>query len=60
MVHAGAAAGKPIAITTYPGATHGFDVPGPDRMFYGQPIHFDPKAAEDAALQPLRLLTRYL
>jgi dienelactone hydrolase len=60
MVRAGAAAGKPITITTYPGATHGFDVPGPDHTFYGQRIHFDPAAAADAALQTLQLLNRYL
>ena len=60
MVRAGVAAGKPVTITTYPGATHGFDVPGPDRMFYDQPIHFDSAAATDSALQTLRFLMRYL
>jgi dienelactone hydrolase len=60
MAHAGAAAGKPITITTYPGATHGFDLPGPDRTFFGEPIHFDQTASADAALQTFRLLVRYL
>jgi dienelactone hydrolase len=60
MVKAGTAAGKSLTITTYPGATHGFDVPGPDRTFFGQPIHFDQAAASDAALQTFRMLQRYL
>lgn len=60
MAHAGQAAGKPIAITTYPGATHGFDVPGPDRTFFGAPIRFDASAAADAARQILGLLQRYV
>jgi dienelactone hydrolase len=60
MAHAGAAAGKPITITTYPGATHGFDLPGPDRTFFGEPVHYDPSASADAALQTFHLLVRYL
>jgi dienelactone hydrolase len=60
MVHAGAAAGKTITITTYPGATHGFDVPGPDRVFFGQPIHYDAAAASNAAMQTFKFLVRYL
>lgn len=60
MAHAGAAAGKPITITTYPGATHGFDVPGPDRTFFGQPIRYDAAASADAARQVLALLQKYV
>jgi dienelactone hydrolase len=60
MAHAGAAAGKPVTITTYPGATHGFDVPAPDRTFYGTTIHYDATAAADAARQILALLQRYV
>jgi dienelactone hydrolase len=60
MAHAGAAAGKPITITTYPGATHGFDVPGPDRTFFGAPIHYDAAASADAARQIFAFLQRYV
>lgn len=41
------ARGKAVEITTYPGATHGFVIPG-DRTFFGMPIRFD-RAATDAA-----------
>ncbi len=60
MVNKGTAAGKNETITTYPGATHGFDVPGPDRMFFGQPIRYDAAAAADAARKVLAFLVRYL
>jgi dienelactone hydrolase len=60
MVRAGTAAGKTETITTYPGATHGFDVPAPDRLFYGAKIHYDAQASADAALQVLRLIQKYL
>jgi dienelactone hydrolase len=43
------ASSKPIDITVYPGATHGFQVPGPDRVFFGEPIRYDADAASDSA-----------
>jgi dienelactone hydrolase len=60
MVGKGTAAGKNETITTYPGATHGFDVPAPDRTFYGQLIHYDAGAAADAARKTFAFLVRYL
>ena len=38
----------------------GFDVPGPDRSFYGQTIHFDPDATKDAALKTFFFLQEHL
>ncbi len=60
LVTAAKAAGAPVEITTYPGATHGFQVPGPDRTFYGEPIHFDPAAAADSAAKTLEFLAAHL
>ena len=60
IAQAGKAAGKPIDITVYPGATHGFQIPGPDRSFYGQPIHFDPTAAADSAQKVEQFLATQL
>lgn len=60
MVRAGSAAGKSLQITTYPGATHGFTVPGPDRTFFGQPIRYDPTAAADSTEKTAILLAQYL
>ena len=60
LVKAATAAGKSATITTYAGATHGFDVPGPERTFYGEPIRFDPIAAADSVRQAAALLARYL
>jgi dienelactone hydrolase len=61
MVKAGKAAGKPLDITTYPGATHAFQVPGPDdRTFFGQPIRFDAAAAADSAAQVAAFLAESL
>jgi dienelactone hydrolase len=48
---AGKGAGKAIDVTVYPGATHAFQVPGPDRTFFGEPIHYDADAASDSALK---------
>ena len=60
MVNAAKAAGKIATITTYPGATHAFNVPAPDRTFFGQPIHFDAAAAADAAQKAGLFLEHYL
>jgi dienelactone hydrolase len=60
MANAGKAAGKPIEITVYPGATHGFQVPGPDRDFFGQTLRYDPAAAADAAQKTATFLDTYL
>lgn len=60
MARAGSAAGKPIAIKTYPGATHGFPIPGPDRTFFGAPIRFDPQAAADSARETEQFLAQHL
>jgi dienelactone hydrolase len=49
MASAGKAAGKQIDIMVYPGATHGFELPGPERRFFGQPIRYDPNAAVESA-----------
>ncbi len=54
------AAGKTLEITTFPGATHGFDIPGPDRTAFGEPIRFDPDATRTAAEKTLAFLQRYL
>jgi dienelactone hydrolase len=48
LAKAGAAAGKPVEITTYPGATHGFQIPG-EHTFFGQPIRYDEAATKDSA-----------
>ena len=60
LVKTAVAAGKVAQITTYPGATHGFAVPGPDRTFFGEPIRFDPTAAGDAAEKTALFLAQYL
>jgi dienelactone hydrolase len=60
LVQAATAKNRAAQITTYPGATHGFQVPGPDRTFFGEPIRFDPLAAADSAQKTEQFLTRYL
>ncbi|MGA2396222.1 MAG: dienelactone hydrolase family protein [Candidatus Lustribacter sp.] len=55
-----AAAGKIITITTYPGATHAFNIPGPNRTLLGHHLAYDQPAALDAAVQTLGFLQHYL
>jgi dienelactone hydrolase len=60
LVQAATAAGKTAQITTYPGATHAFNLPVPEFTFFGQTIRFDASATEDAAQKSLLLLAKYL
>ena len=52
--------GKPVAITTYPGATHAFNVIAPDRVRYGHQLRYDPAATAEAATQTLTFLRKQL
>jgi dienelactone hydrolase len=58
---AAAAAGKPVQITTYPGATHAFNQPsnGP-RHFQGHTFIYDPKASADANAKTMAFFAQYL
>ena len=40
--------GAPVALHVYPGATHAFDTPGPNRTVLGHRLRYDPAAARDA------------
>jgi dienelactone hydrolase len=57
LAQAATAAGKTVVITTYPGATHAFNVKGPDRTAYGHALRYDASAAADAQTQTLRFLS---
>jgi dienelactone hydrolase len=48
---AAAGGGKAVELNTYPGATHGFVIPGPDREFAGTPVRYDAIATADAAIK---------
>ena len=52
--------GKTVSITTYPGATHAFNVNSPDRVFQGHHLSYDSKAAADAEKNTLLFLQQYL
>jgi dienelactone hydrolase len=53
-------AGKTVVITTYPGATHAFNIREPDRMAYGHHLSYNAAAANDAETQTLAFLHQYL
>jgi dienelactone hydrolase len=57
---AGAGGGKPVLLNTYPGATHGFLIPGPDREFAGTPVRYDEIATADSAIKTARFFAQYL
>jgi len=49
MALAGKAAGRQIDVTVFPGATHGFVFPGPERKVFGQRVRYDPDATTESA-----------
>ena len=52
MIAHGMPGGAPIALTVYPLATHGFDVPNTQPAFlYGHRMEYDERAARDAQLK---------
>ena len=48
MVRRRGGRGAPVALHVYPGATHAFDTPGPNRTVLGHRLRYDPAAARDA------------
>jgi dienelactone hydrolase len=61
LASAATAAGKTVLITTYPGATHDFNVPSDHvRFSRGHRLVFDPAAAQDALAKTLAFFARYL
>jgi dienelactone hydrolase len=60
LTNAATAAGKTLNMTTYPGATHAFNVDAPDRDVRGHHLRFDAAASTDAATQTLNFLHTYL
>ncbi|MGC8476164.1 MAG: dienelactone hydrolase family protein [Acetobacteraceae bacterium] len=48
MLHRRGGRGAPVVLHVYPGATHAFDTPGPNRTVLGHRLRYDPAAARDA------------
>jgi len=53
-------AGKTVQITTYPGATHAFNINEPDRTTLGHQLSYNAADATDAEMQTLNFLQKYL
>jgi dienelactone hydrolase len=53
-------AGKTVAITTYPNATHAFNLREPDRVAFGHHLSYNAAATTDAEMQTLTFLHQYL
>jgi dienelactone hydrolase len=61
MVRAAMAAGKSAVLTTYPGATHDFNVPSKiEHTTFGHVLRYDPSASADALARTEAFLARYL
>lgn len=59
MVQVGASE-HTATLKVYPGATHTFDVEGPDRVYLGHRIRFHPSAARDAEARIRAFLAEHL
>jgi len=60
LAQAAGAAGKIVQITTYPGATHAFNLPGPQRTYLGHTLRYDGADDRDADAKALQFLDTYL
>ncbi len=60
LAQAASAAGKTVQITTYPGATHAFNLPGPQRTYLGHTLRYDAGADRDSDAKALAFLATYL
>jgi dienelactone hydrolase len=60
LAQAAAAAGKTVQITTYPGATHAFNLPGAQRTYLGHTLRYDGDADRDSDAKALSFLATYL
>jgi dienelactone hydrolase len=62
LATAATAAGKTVLITTYPGATHDFNVPSDRAVRYsrGHRLVYDPAAAQDALTKTIAFFAHYL
>jgi len=52
--------GAGVSLKVYPGATHAFDAPGPDRTYFGHHLAYDAAAAADAIQRTHRFLSSRL
>jgi dienelactone hydrolase len=60
LAQAATAAGNVVQITTYPGATHAFNLPGAERTYLGHTLRYDAASARDADAKALSFLSAYL
>ena len=54
------AGGVPVRLVVYPGATHGFDLPGQPQSYLGHQVAYDAEVASDAAARVRAFLDEVL
>jgi dienelactone hydrolase len=60
LAQAATAAGKTVSITTYPGATHAFNLVGAQRTYLGHTLRYSGDADRDADAKMFAFLATYL